>query len=295
MVRRAGGVTTARPAPALASRAFRRSRSARELKPGRSIDESRIVVLWPDTFSNAYDPEALHQATDILQGFGFHVVIPSEWACCGRTLYDSGRLDQARKALRRLLDVLSPFVADGHPIVVLEPTCLASFRQELPQLLVDDPRAGQLASATRSLSELLLEALERDTDALPTSPKALGSLVKEDRQIAFHPHCHARALGMHDADARLLRLLGVDIDVLDSGCCGLAGSFAYKPSNVEIAETIAQEQWRPQIEMAMRTRRVVMDGFSCRLQALHTMPDMTGDTSLIRLLWERTRKDSDAL
>ncbi|OJU85506.1 MAG: hypothetical protein BGO11_00770 [Solirubrobacterales bacterium 70-9] len=283
LTRRLGGVTLERPTPRIAPRPFRR-RGHRAVASSRTAPQSSAggeVVLWADTFTNAYAPDDLEHAIEILERHGLRVTVPAAWACCGRTLYDSGRLDRARRELTRLVGILSPYVDAGMPVVVLEPSCLASFRIELPKLLADDPRAAALAAAAKSLSETLLAA--RDTSAPPIA--ATAAAVERIGPVALHPHCHGRAIGTHRADRRLLSALGFDATVIDSGCCGLAGSFGFKPGQKSVSDAIGREQWLPRLRRGGAGRRLVIDGFSCHLQAVQTDADLAAGALRLNDLW----------
>ena len=268
--KRATGITATRPAPLFAGTAFRRSPVARR----RAADAASLdaaggapVVVWPDTFTNAFRPGILHDTVAVLEAGGERVVVPRQWACCGRTLYDSGMLDQARATLRRLLDVLTPYVDAGCDVVVPEPSCLAAFRDELPKLLADDPRAARLAGAARSLAEHLLgsSALEALVRAAPPLPDGTGTVLVQ-------PHCHGRAIGTPAADRQVLARLGYDARLLDAGCCGLAGAFGYKAEHDEVSREIAQQWWIPRLAAQAGSAPVVLDGFSCSIQLEHLDP-----------------------
>ncbi|MGH3735570.1 MAG: FAD-binding and (Fe-S)-binding domain-containing protein [Micromonosporaceae bacterium] len=244
-VRRLAGVTTDRPPPDFAGTPLRR-----RLRDRPSAGD---VVLWPDTFVDAFSPEAGVAAAEILEAAGQRVAVPSRWACCGRTLYDFGMLDRARAALRRTLDVLEPALTAGTPVVVLEPSCLAVFRDELPDLLADDPRAAKLAALARSLTEHLVTCEVE----LPRHPA--GGLA------VIQPHCHARAIGSVSADETVLRALGFEVATLDAGCCGLAGSFGYRAEHAALSREIAEAGVLPALA-ALPDAVVVADGLSCSLQ-----------------------------
>ncbi len=122
-------------------------------RPGESS-----VVIWPDTFTDAFSPDDGADLVEAFSAMGERVAVPSAWACCGRTLYDFGMLDRAKKTLGRLVAVLEPWARAGVPVVVPEPSCLVAFRDELPALLPDDPRAARLASLARSPSEHIVAA-----------------------------------------------------------------------------------------------------------------------------------------
>jgi Fe-S oxidoreductase len=232
---------------------------------------SPTVVLWPDTFTDAYRPDLGIAWKSVLEAVGESVVIPTEWACCGRPLYDTGMLDLARKTLRRLLDVLDVYIAQGTPIIVPEPSCLAAFRDELPKLLTDDPRAAKLASISRSPAEHLLA-----TNAVATLRPANAPTAAAGR-VAIHPHCHARAIHAAEADRTLLEALGYDVSVLDAGCCGLAGSFGFSAKHERVSRDIGEQQWLPRIQAAGHDSTLIIDGFSCATQYAHLAP--TGSAS----------------
>jgi FAD/FMN-containing dehydrogenase/Fe-S oxidoreductase len=285
-VRRTAGVTTARPAPKLAAKPFRRSDTAARHAPGRTgkVDAKLFtVVVWPDTFSNSFHPEMVQDTVQILETVGERVVVPDAWACCGRTLYDAGLLDKARTTLQRLVEILTPYVDAGLHIVVPEPSCLAAFRDELPRLLATDPRAARLAAAARSVSEHLLESGTLATVEVVTDHAS-------QERVLIHPHCHGRAVGTPSADRKVLETLGYRVKILDAGCCGLAGAFGYNPEHEPIARKIAEHWWLPKLHERAKGSTLVIDGLSCALQ-LEQIQETPRDvaTSLPKLLLSRLR------
>jgi FAD/FMN-containing dehydrogenase/Fe-S oxidoreductase len=262
LLRRVGGLTTRRPLPRFAPTPWRRSVTAHD----RRDRQDATVVVWPDTFTDAFAPDSGDDVVAVLEATGERVAIPSGWACCGRPLYDSGMLDTARQWLRDLVDVLDPWTSQGIPIVVPEPSCLAAFRDELPALLRDDPRALRLASLARSPAEQLLSG--GGADRLVNGIAA----DHEARSLIIHPHCHARASKAAAADVALARRLGYDVTVLDAGCCGLAGSFGFRAEHEGLARRIGEETWLPALRSALATAPtdtpVIIDGFSCATQAM---------------------------
>jgi len=184
------------------------------------------------------------------------VVVPSSWACCARPLFDSGMLDLARATLNRLVNVLDPFLARGLPVVVAEPSCLASIRHELLELLPDDPRAARLARGARSLSEHLVER------SMP-----IGPMAEATGHLAVYPHCHQRATGSPTADRAVLEAAGFSVEVLDAGCCGLAGSFGFHAELDQLSRRVADGGFRPALEALPASTGLVVDGFSCATQA----------------------------
>lgn len=272
-LRKAAGVTTSRPAPQFAKVPFRKSAVAQMLYQ----PEKATVVLWPDTFTNAFDPELGYAIAKALTAAGEIVHVPREWACCGRTLFDPGMLPLAKKSLRGVLDILDPFTSRGIPVVVPEPSCLSSFRDELPNLLADDPRADRLSGLARSLSEHLLA-----TGAVAPRGSAAAAAQPDRGKVIVHPHCQGRASVGTASDELVLRRLGYRPETLDAGCCGLAGAFGFAAKTAPVGEKIAREYWLPQLHEAVDKARgadgepvaVAMDGFSCvtQLKQLDGMP-----------------------
>ncbi len=261
LLKRSAGVTTRRPAPRFAPQPLRRTVRAR--RAGARLD-APTVVLWPDTFTDAYRPQLALAWLAVLESAGESVAVPTDWACCGRPLYDAGLLGQARRTLRHLLDVLDPHIRGGTPVVVPEPSCLAALRDELPKLLAADPRAAKLASLARSPAEHLLT-----TGGVSALPRAA-----EPRRVLVHPHCHARAVHAADADRRLLESVGHEVSVLDAGCCGLAGSFGFSAGHEAISRRIGEQQWLPRLADALpENGTLVIDGFSCATQYSHLAAD----------------------
>jgi len=256
LLKRTVGVTTRRPAPLFAARSLRRE--------APTMPPDATVVLWPDTFTDAYRPEIGAAWRAVFESVGERVAVPTAWACCGRPLYDAGMLDLARRTLTRLLDVLAPFIERGLPVVVPEPSCLAAFRDELPKLLHTDPRAAKLADLARSPAEHLLAT--NAVDRLPRPP--------EPADVLIHPHCHARAIHADDPDRVLLQRLGHRVTLADAGCCGLAGSFGFSAEHEPISRTIGERHWLPGLSDATPPGgTLVIDGFSCATQYSHLAPD----------------------
>ena len=259
LLRRTAGVTTHRPAPLFAARSFRREAPASP--PDATV---ATVVLWPDTFTDAYRPEIAAAWRSVFESVGERVAVPTGWACCGRPLYDAGMLDLARRTLTRLLDVLAPYIESAIPVVVPEPSCLAAFRDELPKLLHADPRAAKLADLARSPAEHLLATNAVDRLPRPAQPS----------DVLIHPHCHARAIRSDDPDRVLLQRLGHRVALADAGCCGLAGSFGFTAEHEPVSRTIGEEHWLPGLRKATPPGgTLVIDGFSCATQYSHLAPD----------------------
>jgi FAD/FMN-containing dehydrogenase/Fe-S oxidoreductase len=208
------------------------------------------VVLFDDTFNNHFRPQTALAAQRVLEQAGCAVELPREHLCCGRPYYDFGMLERARSALERVLQGLSPQLERGLPVVVLEPGCLSVFRDELHQLFPKDARAARLRASVTSLSELLLKT---------------GARLERRAQVLMHTHCHQKALWGTAADMQVLKNAGCEVSAPDIGCCGMAGSFGYRPEFYETSKRIAGLALLPALDQA-RGGAVVASGFSCREQ-----------------------------
>jgi Fe-S oxidoreductase len=208
------------------------------------------VFLWADTFNNYFHPSTMRAAHQVLTTAGFRVSLPTQHLCCGRPLYDFGMLDTAKDYLLKTLNALTPQLQAGTPIVVLEPSCASVFRDELTNLLPNDPRAAKLRDQTFLLSEFLVK------HAPHYKPPQL------DGKIIVHGHCHHRAtMGMHDEIA-LLRLTGAEIELLDSGCCGMAGPFGFEKDKFVLSQKLGERVLLPAVRREPNSI-IVSDGFSC--------------------------------
>jgi FAD/FMN-containing dehydrogenase/Fe-S oxidoreductase len=245
LARRAAGVAPRRTLPRLAPRGFRAGWSA-----GRGSGEP--VLLFADTFNDYFRPQSARAAARVLEAAGCRVEVPGGRLCCGRPYYDFGMLERAKATLEHLLGALAPQIDAGTPLVVLEPACLSVFRDELTNLLPDDARAARLARQATSLAELL--------HARGWKPQA-----RPAGQALLHAHCHQKALGGTAADLALLRAAGYEAEAPDSGCCGMAGAFGFKPQHYEASKRIAELALLPAVRAA-GDALVVADGFSCREQ-----------------------------
>ncbi|MCD6042814.1 MAG: FAD-binding oxidoreductase, partial [Burkholderiales bacterium] len=207
------------------------------------------VVLFDDTFNNHFRPQTARAAQRVLEDGGCAVRLPREHVCCGRPYYDWGMLDRAKGALERTLEVLAPDLEAGAPIVVLEPGCLSVFRDELRQLFPNDARAQRLARQVRSFAEMAKRLY----------------LPKIGSRVLLHGHCHQKALWGMGADLDVLRKAGCEVASPDTGCCGMSGSFGYRPEFYETSKRIAGLALLPALA-ADPGRAVVANGFSCREQ-----------------------------
>jgi FAD/FMN-containing dehydrogenase/Fe-S oxidoreductase len=210
------------------------------------------VILWPDTFNNHFHPHTAIAAVNVLERAGFHVVVPRQPLCCGRPLFDYGMLDTAVRWLGDIMKTLEPELRQGTPIVALEPSCGAVFRDELGELFPSREDAKRLRAQTFLLSEFL--------DAQHATYPTL------QRQALVHGHCHQKAVMGMDAEERAFQAMGVDARVLDDGCCGMAGSFGFERDHYDISMKVGERKVLPTVRQAARDMLIVADGFSCRTQ-----------------------------
>jgi FAD/FMN-containing dehydrogenase/Fe-S oxidoreductase len=212
------------------------------------------VILWTDTFTNYFHPEAGRAAVQVLENAGFDLSILSRQLCCGRPLYDFGMLDDAKRYLRRILGALETEIRNGTPVIVLEPSCASVFRDELRNLFPDDPLVDQLSRQIFLLSEFL------EYHARSYNPPRL------DCKAVLHGHCHQKALMQMTHAESLLRKMGIELTSLDSGCCGMAGPFGFDREKYEVAQAIGERVLLPAVRSASQDTLIVTDGFSCREQ-----------------------------
>ncbi len=227
-------------------------------RPARNPDKPP-VLLWPDTWNNHFHPATLQAAVEVLEAAGFRVIIPQMSLCCGRPLYDYGMLGLAKRMLHRVLDGLAPQILSGVSVVGLEPSCVSVFRDELVNLLHDDENAQRLSKQTYLLSEFLAKQAP-DFVVPPLHAKLL-----------VHGHCHQKAvLGFSDEEA-LLKKLGADYTIVDSGCCGMAGAFGFeKGEHYDVSITCGERVLLPRVREAALDTVIVGNGFSCREQIAQT-------------------------
>ncbi len=277
VAKRLGGIAAERDIPRLARQTFSGWWRCRKPVPGEG-QGGDLVVLWPDTFTEHLSPSVGRAAVRVLEAAGLRVALPPTLrmrgrpvgdgrsrnaaalltarrgrVCCGLTYVSTGQLDHARVVLRRTLDLMEPVLETAAPVVVLEPSCAAALRTDLPELLHDDPRAARLAARVLTFAE----ALERH--APDWTPPRL------DRPAVGQTHCHQHAVLGDAAERRLREAAGLGGD-LSGGCCGLAGNFGFEKGHFEVSAACAQEQLLPAVRDAPEGAVVLADGFSCRTQ-----------------------------
>ncbi|MEC3914226.1 FAD-binding and (Fe-S)-binding domain-containing protein [Nocardia sp. CDC160] len=253
---RLAGMDPRRAVPTLAHKSFRRSwRPSAPTAPGADVPTpGSDVMLWIDTFTDAFDPEIARATVTVIESLGHRVTIPERRVCCGLTWISTGQLDDARKRLRATVDALADHVGAGGVVVGLEPSCTAALREDLPRLLPDDPRAAAVARAVHTLSEFL----ETQPDWQPPD--------RSGHTVLVQPHCHQHAVLGFDADRRILRRTGATVTEI-TGCCGLAGNFGMQRGHYDVSVAVAENGLLPALRAAPEKTILLADGFSCRTQA----------------------------
>ncbi|HEY6307920.1 MAG TPA: FAD-linked oxidase C-terminal domain-containing protein [Candidatus Angelobacter sp.] len=246
VVKFVGGIAQQRRMPAFARQTFADWFCKR---PAQNQGKPQ-VMLWPDTFSNNFHPQIAQAAVEVLEHAGYQVIIPEASLCCGRPLYDFGMLDAARHQLKQTLEALRPQIAGGTPVIGLEPSCVSVFRDEMTNLLGHNPEAEQLRRQTFLLSEFLVQK----ADYRPPQLK---------RKALVHGHCHHKSVLKFDSEQELLERLGLDFQVLDSGCCGMAGSFGFEAEKYDVSVQIGERVLLPAVRKADADTLIIADGFSC--------------------------------
>lgn len=253
LLQKLGGLTTKRPMPRFAPESFQRWVGRQRPVP-RHQGHQR-VLLWPDTFNNHFFPETAASALEVLEDAGFEVVVPQGFLCCGRPLYDFGMLPTAKWMLRRTVERLRPYIEEGVPLVGLEPSCVSVFRDELRNLFPDWGLATQLRRQTFLFSDFL------------------GKYAKDwqpprmEKKAVVHGHCHHKSLFKLNDEKGLLDKLGLDYQVPETGCCGMAGSFGFEEGEkYEVSQKVGERVLLPKVRETPKDTLLIADGFSCREQ-----------------------------
>jgi Fe-S oxidoreductase len=258
----AAGIHPKREIPAFAPRSFKQwFRSHEPKNPAGSA-----VVLFADTFNNFYHPDVAIAATEVLEDAGFRVVVPMADVCCGRPLYDYGFLGMAKRWWVDLLETLRPYYSAGIPMVVLEPSCWASFKDELCNLMPNSEDGKRLTKLTFTLADFL-------RSHAPHYP-----IPKLNRKAIVHGHCHQKALdalndkefGKLFAEKEIFDKMGISHKHPDAGCCGMAGAFGYEKSNdhYEVGVAAGERVLLPEVRKADNEELIIADGFSCQEQII---------------------------
>jgi FAD/FMN-containing dehydrogenase/Fe-S oxidoreductase len=245
--------------------------NARDLAPEqRTANE---VVLLADTFNNYFEPDNLHAALKVLQAGGYRVHIArapdARPLCCGRTFLAVGMVEEARREARRVIDAVKPFAERGVPIVGLEPSCLLTLRDEYLVLGLGEEEVGVIAERADLFEEFLADELDAGRINLPLTATIGKALL--------HGHCHQKAFAAMPAVERVLKLIpGIELETIESSCCGMAGAFGYEARHFDVSMQMAEAALAPKIRGAAEATAIVADGTSCR----HQIADTTGRQAL---------------
>ncbi len=273
------GIHRERPLPRLASRSFRRWFATRpQMEPAPRGE----AVFFVDTFTDAIYPQAGQAAVAVLDALGYAVTVVPRLGCCGRPLISKGQLGTARAWARRNIDRLAPYAERGVPIVGLEPSCLLTLRDEYLDLL-PGPRTERVAAAAVLLDELVARVAAED-------PAVAERFAALQRTALLHGHCHQKAgPGMEPSMAALGLVPGLATALVDSACCGMAGSFGFEVEHYDVSRAMAERSLLPAIHAASPETEVLVTGVSCRQQIEH----LSGrrPRHLVELLAEALRRD----
>jgi FAD/FMN-containing dehydrogenase/Fe-S oxidoreductase len=246
------GMPQRRQIPKFAHRTFKDWYGERGTKnPGKPK-----VILWADTFNNYFHPKTAMAAVEVLEAAGFQVIVPKSHLCCGRPLYDYGMLDLAKKYLRQILHELNHEIQEGVPIVGLEPSCMAVFKDEMKELMPNDLDAMRLREQTYLLSDFLEKKAPH------------FQIPKLKRKAIVQGHCHHKAVLDFKGEKSIFKKMELDHEVLDSGCCGMAGSFGFEKAadRYKVSIQCGERVLFPAVREAPKNALIVADGFSCRTQ-----------------------------
>jgi FAD/FMN-containing dehydrogenase/Fe-S oxidoreductase len=244
-----GGIDPKRPLPQFAPMTLQQWFARRG---GTTNPDGRPVVLFPDTFNNHLHTQVGVACVEAIEAAGWQVIMPQGHICCGRPLYDYGFLDTAQRYLRDVLDQLRDHIRAGTPVVGMEPSCLAVFKDELTKMLPHDDDASRLARNAYHFGEFF-SAFDIDP------PKLEGKAL-------LWGHCHHRATGGIDPEQQVLERMGLQVQSLTGGCCGLAGSWGFEGGKYEISMDCGEQALLPAVRDADQTTVVVANGFSCKTQ-----------------------------
>lgn len=229
-----------------------------------SCPVGQAVVLFADTFSTYFEPENLHAAKRVLDAAGYRVVVAKpnkneRPLCCGRTFLAAGLVDEAKAEARRMADAVLPFVRAGVPVVGLEPSCLFTLKDEFSSLLPKD-EAEVIANHALLFEEFIAAEIDAGTFRLDLQPLAQSKAL-------LHGHCHQKAFAAMGAVEKTLKFIpGLNVETVESSCCGMAGAFGYEAVNYETSIKMAELSLLPKVRAADKDTLIVADGTSCRHQ-----------------------------
>lgn len=250
VAKKIAGIHPQRRIPRFAAKTFHQSQTS----PDKAETSSqKRVLLWADTFSDHFHPTVAQAAYDFLSKQGFEVLLSPSKVCCGRPLYDFGFLRQARRQLKSILKQTRPLIREGVPFVFLEPSCCAVFREELKNFFPHDMDAFRLSQQSLMLSEFLIKNQEQIQ-----WPKIAA-------KVAVQGHCHHRSVLDFEKEKQVLTKMGLEYDIFDEGCCGMAGAFGFEEKHYEISQAVGQGLFKKLKDLTPDTL-VLANGFSCHEQ-----------------------------
>jgi FAD/FMN-containing dehydrogenase/Fe-S oxidoreductase len=264
LLERTLGIAAERPLPRFRRDTLVRWDARRARRPGWAGPSSRgDVVLLADSFTTFTEPWIGRAAVELLERAGWRVRLQSA-GCCGRASISKGLLGDARRMARAMVDRLAADAARGTPIVGVEPSCLLTLRDEYLSLLPGDARAEAVAGQARLVADLLVEAIDAGDLVLPAASPLAG------RRIVFHGHCHEKAgVGTEASRALLERIPGAEVEELDAGCCGMAGSFGFEAEHYDLSRQVGELRLLPALRAEPADTVVAATGVSCRQQIGH--------------------------
>lgn len=251
LIKQAAGIAPQREVPVFARQTFKQwfFNEAQNNPPSE-----KKLIFWADTFNNYFHAEVAKAAVNLLINAGWHVIVPTIHLCCGRPLYDFGMIGTARRWLKKIILTLREEIRNGTPLVGIEPSCMATFKDELISLFPKDEDARRLSQQAYIFSDFILK--ENPDFRLPVIGK----------KAIVHGHCHRKAIFTMDSETELLQKMEVDYQLLDSGCCGMAGAFGFEKEKYDISVKVGERVLLPAVRDMEEGTLLLANGFSCKEQ-----------------------------
>jgi Fe-S oxidoreductase len=265
------GIDRRRPLPRFAGETFAEWFEKHQAAGDGSRGE---VLLFHDTFNNFNTPNVAIAATRFLEKSGYRVLLADK-KCCGRPMISKGMLAEAKKNAAWNVDKLAPYAEKGTPIVGLEPSCLLTLRDEYPEF-IRTPAAKNVAENSFLFDEFVMR--EHGEGRLVLQSKRNG------KQALLHGHCHQKALVGTASTMAMLKNAGYEVSEIDSGCCGMAGSFGFEKEHYDLSTKIGNRRLVPAVKTAGADVEIVAPGISCRQQIDHLASRKAKHPA--ELLWE---------
>ena len=255
VIAKIGGLDSGRPLIQFSDRSLRKWYTTRN-DAKKSITNQKTVVLWPDSFNSSLDIGPAKAAVEILELLGYKVEIPKEFVCCGLTWHSTGQLDTAKKVLEKTAEVMKPYLDRKLPVVGIEPSCTVMLQSEICELS-ESYDVERLSESTVSFAEFIFPEIGTLLNE--------GHIKPKDIQTLTQVHCHEESLGNPSASKKLLELLGISNEQIETGCCGLAGNWGFEPGHAKMSFELGERELFPKARRANQSgKRVIADGFSCR-------------------------------